>query len=59
MHTQEEISEWERINFDKISKWSAEWDVNPGHKVITFYLKDSEFTKEYIGAIFTLKLEEQ
>lgn len=45
--SQEEVTAWERQHMDGIKGWTAEYDVKPGYKVITFNMKDkTTFTFE-------------
>ena len=38
--TQAESNMWEFEHFNEIIKWTAEYDIKPGIKVITFVMTD-------------------
>lgn len=39
--TQEQINEWEKINFDKITKWEKDFELS----TITFFMADGSKIK--------------
>lgn len=36
------MEQWEIENMHDIVKWTAEWDVMPGYKVVTFLLRSGQ-----------------
>ncbi len=46
MNTQDEMSNWEKINQDSIIGWTSEWDIKPNVKVVTFNYINADGKKE-------------
>lgn len=40
MISKEDSKVWEKENYDKILKWTLEYDVRPGFEIITWVLED-------------------